>query len=447
MTADYIAYHAAERPDAVALLDRGREISYAQLHRDLSGVVRAVTDFGFARGSSAAIAWGEFYPHCLLLLACERLGIATATFVANEGEAGAGLLESVDVVLSETRPPGISAERHRALTQGWLADALARGDAPIPAAATQSPQDPFRILRTSGTTGVPKRLLVRRHMFEAHIQRWSWVLGIARTSKCIVNTPFSANGSFTLSMAVLRAGGSVLFPGLEIGTAAALAGPARAATHLRIAPLELKRVLDELPPGFEKPAALTVCTVGGPLPAVLREQALARLANEVIVSYACNEMPFIAVIRDAGSEGVGTVVPWAEAEVVDELDRLVPLDTPGRLRVRDAAMAEGYLDDPVTTAQKFRNGWFYPGDIAISRGPRRLQVVGRDDEILNVGGLKIAASALEAWVLRHATVGDIGICALAGDGGVNEICVAVADPAHDDAELLARITEAFRHNH
>ncbi|HYC13097.1 MAG TPA: hypothetical protein VEC75_02550, partial [Stellaceae bacterium] len=62
-------------------------------------------------------------------------------------------------------------------------------------------------------------------------------------------------------------------------------------------------------------------------------------------------------------------------------------------------------------------------------------------------GLKIAASALEAWVLRHATLGDIGICALAGAGGVNEICVAVADPAHEDAELLARVTEAFRHNH
>ena len=447
MTADYVAFHAAERPDAVALVDRGREISYAQFHRDLCSATHAVNEFGLARGSSAAIAWGELYPHWLLLLACEWLGVATATFVANEGDASAGLLESVDVVLSETRPSSVPVERHRAATSGWLAEVLARGDVPMPAGAPKSPSDPFRILRTSGTTGVPKRILLRRHMFEAFVERWAWVLGITRESKSLVNTPFSANGSYTLSTAVIRAGGTVLCPGFGIGTAAALSGPARETTHIRIAPLELKLVLDELPRNFIKPKDLLVCTVGAPLPAVLREQTLARLASEVLVSYACNEMPFVAVLRDSGSEGVGTVVPWVEAEVVNDRDLPVPSGTAGMLRIRDPAMAEGYLDDPETTARKFRKGWFYPGDIAVSEGPRRLRVVGREDEILNVGGLKIAASRLEAWVLRHATVGDIGVCTLAGPGGVDEICVAVADPAHDDVELLARVTEAFRRNY
>jgi acyl-coenzyme A synthetase/AMP-(fatty) acid ligase len=446
MTADYIAFHATERPDAVALVDRGREITYVQFHRDLGRFVHALSELGLARGKSVAVAWGELYPHWLLLLACERLGVATATFHMGEAQAGAGLLETVDLVLSETRPAGVAAERHCALTPEWLARVFARADRGMPAAAPKSPDDPLRILRTSGTTGVPKRLLMKRRMFEACAERWAWSLGITRAAKSLINSPFSATGCYVLSTVVIRAGGTMLFPGPETGTGAALAGPARAITHLRIPPLELKLVLDSLPPDFVKPTNLTICTVGAPLAAALREKALARLASEVIVSYACNEMPFVAVARATGSEGVSTVVPWVEAQVVDEQDRPLPPGTVGRIRLREPAMAEGYLDDPETTARRFRNGWLYPGDLGISQGQRRLRIVGREDEIMNLGGLKIAPSALEAWVLRHATVGDIGVCMLPNPEGVDEICVAVADPAHGDAELLARVTDAFRHN-
>jgi len=447
MTADFIAFHAAERPDAVALIERGREVTYRQFHRDLGRFVGAVAEFGLKPGSTAAIAWGELYPHWLLLLACERLGIATATFVPDEGAAGARLLETIDLVLSETRPPEVSAERHLSLTPKWLADAFGRADAEIPLGAPTQPDDPLRILRTSGTTGAPKRLLMTRRMLEAHVRRWAWSIGITRASRSIVNVPFSVNGSYTLSTAVIRMGGAMYYPGPEIGTAAALAGPARGATHLRVPPLELKLILDTLPPNFVKPASLTVCTVGAPLAAVLRERALALLATEVVVSYACNEIPFVAVTRGSGSEGIATVYPWVDVETVDEQDLPVPPGTIGTLRLREPAMAQGYLDDPETTARKFRNGWFYPGDLGILHGPKRLQIVGREDEIINLGGIKLAPNMLEAWVQRHASVGDIGICTLPNPDGVEEICVAVANSAHGDAELLARVGEAFRHNH
>ena len=447
MTADYIAFHAAERPNAVAIVDRGREITYTEFHRDLGRFIRAVAELGLRRGSSVAVAWGELYPHWLLLIACEHLGLAAATFVPGEGAAGASLLETVDLVLSETRPPEVPAERHRALTPQWLAGIFALADAGMPEAAPGAPDDPLRIVRTSGTTGLPKRLLLTRRMFEAYVERKAWSLGVTRDSRILVTMPFTATGGYTLSTAVIRAGGTVIYAGLEIGTAAALAGPARGLTHLRVTPLELKLVLDNLPPDFEKPAGLKVCAIGAALAAPLRERALARLASEVIISYASNEIPFVSLTRESGSEGVSTVVPWVEVEVVDERDAPLPLGSVGKIRLRDSAMSTGYLDDPETSARKFRGGWFYPGDMGILHGPRRLQIVGREDELLNVGGIKVAPSALEAWVLQHATVGDIGACTARNAEGIEEICIAVANPSHDDAELLARINRAFENHH
>src|SRR5579859_5968873 len=159
-TADYIAFHAAERPDAVAIVDRGREIAYAQFHRDLGRFVGAVGELGLARGRAVAVAWGELYPHWLLLLA---------------------------------------PERHHALTPEWLARVFARAEAELPVAAAGHPDDPLRIVRTSGTTGEPKRLLLTRRMCEAWLERRIWSLGLTRTSRTLVNMPFTVTGCYTLA--------------------------------------------------------------------------------------------------------------------------------------------------------------------------------------------------------------------------------------------------------
>jgi acyl-coenzyme A synthetase/AMP-(fatty) acid ligase len=439
-TVDYIAYHAAERPDAVAIVDRGREITYAQFHRDLIRFVCVVGELGLERGSTVAVRWGELYPHWLLLIACEQLGMATTTF------GDARLLGAVDLVLSEVRPPNIAPERYSAVTQQWLAGVFARTDSEMPAGGAKHPNDPLRIVGTSGTTGEPKRLLLTRSMFEAWVMRRIWSLDLTHESRTLVTMPFTNAGSYMLSTAVIRAGGTVLYADAKVGTVAALLDPVQGLTHLRVTPLDLRLILDALPPDFAKPGGLVVCTVGGAVSAPLRERALARLASEVIVSYGCNEVLFAAETRATGSEGVSTIYPWVEMEVVDERDTPLPPGTAGKVRIRDEAMATGYLDDPETTARKFRHGWFYPGDIGILHGPRRIQIVGREDELLNIGGIKMPASMLEALVLQHATVGDIGVCTTRNAEGFEEICVAVANPGHDDAELLKRVTDAFR-NH
>ena len=79
MTADYVAYHAADRPDAVAVIHDGRTISFAQFREDIRRAMRAVRELGPSRGGSIAVGADNLYLHWLLLLACEQLGIAAAS--------------------------------------------------------------------------------------------------------------------------------------------------------------------------------------------------------------------------------------------------------------------------------------------------------------------------------------------------------------------------------
>jgi non-ribosomal peptide synthetase component F len=162
MTADYVAYHAAERPDAVAIVHDGRAVSYAELCGDIRKVARAMCALGVRPGGSVAIGTDDLYMHWLLLLAFEQLGIAAASYLSSEGPICGPLLASVDVVLAAPGFPITGARRHHALTEPWIQGALALphdGEA-LPSAKT--PDDPVRIVRTSGATGANKRFLVTR---------------------------------------------------------------------------------------------------------------------------------------------------------------------------------------------------------------------------------------------------------------------------------------------
>src|SRR5262249_53978777 len=66
------------------------------------------------------------------------------------------------------------------------------------------------------------------------------------------------------------------------------------------------------------------------------------------------------------------------------------------------------------------------------------------DDLLNIGGRKIPPSGVEALVLRHAQVGDVGVCAIPDANGIQEIHVAVSGARSGDDELLEQITRAFK---
>src|SRR5581483_10659400 len=166
MTADYIAFHALERPDAVALINRGRAITYAEFDRNLRKLTGAAAELGVPRGGSVAIGADDLYTHWLLLLAFERLGIATISVNPAETSGAIQSLSDIDLMLAEPHFPRLETGRHHVIARAWLEQALARegtSDHALPACA---PEDPVRILRTSGTTGRPKRILHQRFLHD-----------------------------------------------------------------------------------------------------------------------------------------------------------------------------------------------------------------------------------------------------------------------------------------
>ncbi|MGE5202381.1 MAG: class I adenylate-forming enzyme family protein [Acidobacteriota bacterium] len=444
LTADFIAFHAAERPGALALVNNGRRITYAEFDRDVRKFSHAVRKFGLPRGGSVAVGCNDFYLHWLLLLAFEHLGIATASFLSST-QMDAPLLTVVDLVLAEPHFPVASTKPHRRITGQWLQDILASADADEGPAVSRGPDDPIRILQTSGTTGVSKRLLVSRQMHEARVSQNAFKYQLARESRYLVTMHFNVGVVYSCATACARLGATVVSDAFKNTTEVAGALSAHAITHVTLLPIQLQQILDDLPPDFEKPLALTIFTLGAAVSEPLRQKTLARLASGLCSGYGCNEVGIISFTCGMHDEGYESICPGVEIETVDGGGRRVPRGQMGEIRVKTACMADGYFHDPEATRRMFKDGWFHPGDMGILHGPRQLQVIGRGDELLNIGGNKFSPSALEALILSDAAVGDVGVTSVRNSEGIEEVHVAVVGATGDDAELLARISEALRH--
>ena len=259
-------------------------------------------------------------------------------------------------------------------------------------------------------------------------------------SRYLLTLPLKTAGSFIHATASIQVGARVV---LESRASLIQALGDHGITHVTLLPAWFRQVLRDLPAEFEKPADLFVASFGAALPQPLKEEALARLATDVVEFYGSNEVGFVSSTRSGGKPGFGTVWPGARVEIVDQDDRVLPEGTQGRIRVRTDAMVESYVDDPPGSARMFRNGWFYPGDTGRMAARGQLQVIAREDDLMNIGGNKVSPIELEERILRSLGVADVGVFTVQEPMGVEELWIVVVGWRDSDAELLERVTRAL----
>jgi acyl-CoA synthetase (AMP-forming)/AMP-acid ligase II len=422
MTAEHVAYLAAERPDAVAVISDGRPITYAALDRDIRAMERAMRTLGLVRGNSIAVSCGNLYAHWLLLLASERLGIAAASLLGGIGKEE--LIANVDLVLAESPLPIGVARRSHLATADWVGAALARPEADEDRPSALAPDDPVRLVSTSGTTGRSKRFLVSRRTHDIRVAQWISTFHITRSSRYLVSLPMVVRGAYDCGCACLRVGGTIVLE-TRMGVAEAL--HTHAISHILVLPIHLKTILEGLPANFAKPRDLTIVSFGGRISSELRERTAQRLTTALCETYGTAEVCTIATIWRADTDSFGTIPPGVEVEVLDEQGTPLPLGRVGQIRIRGEVMCAGYLDNPDATSRMFKDGWFHPGDLAILQRGRQLKILGRSDDLLNLGGQKYLPTFLENLLLRHAPAEDVGVCAVAHADGTDRLCIS-GDP-------------------
>ncbi|TVT47476.1 AMP-binding protein [Amycolatopsis rhizosphaerae] len=314
-----------------------------------------------------------------------------------------------------TDRPGSIAELRSALAEaldgGRTVLPLASGsEGLITAMAPEEPAEPGTavIIATSGSTGEPKGVLLSADALLASATATHTRLG--GPGHWLLATPAQYIGGLQVVVRTLVAGTelAVLPPGgfraEKFAEAAADVLRADGPRYTALVPTQLTRLLDAGGPGLAAVRAFDAVIIGAAATSAgLRERA-AEAGVAIVPSYGMSETASGCVYDGVPLDGVK-----------------IRIAGDGRVLIAGPVLAHGYRLRPDLTAEAFADGWFRTGDRGELTGGR-LTVLGRIDDLINTGGVKVSAAAVER--------------ALGAVPGVREACV-VGLPDQEWGQLVA----------
>lgn len=129
--------------------------------------------------------------------------------------------------------------------------------------------------------------------------------------------------------------------------------------------------------------------------------------------------------QDAHAGASGRPVINVETTILDENDTAVATGVVGEIAHRSPHLMLGYLDDPATTAEAFRGGWFHSGDLGHYDEHGLLHVVDRKKDMIKTGGENVASREVEEVLYRHSGVQEVAVFGLPHPVWVEAVVAAV----------------------
>lgn len=331
-----------------------------------------------------------------------------------------------------------AAESVRALSRA-LATALDGGEPVLPLApgasglrAAMRPDDPVDprtavVIATSGSTGAPKGVLLSATALTASARATHDRLG--GPGHWLLATPAQFVGGLQVLVRSLLADTEPavldLGDGFRPDAFAAAAEPVLRADGPRytaLVPTQVARILDAGGGPVAAARGFDAIVVGGAgIPANLRERA-ADAGLRIVRAYGLSETASGCVYDGRPLGGVRLRV-----------------DADGRVLIAGDVLAHGYRDGDLPLV----DGWFRTDDLGELRPDGTLRVTGRADDVINTGGVKIAAAAVAAALTTHPGVGEAAVVGLA-DPEWGEIVAAAVVPvgvAPAPADLATAVRE------
>lgn len=407
-TARFISYHAQMGIKVAIELDKGT-ISYAQLEKDIFLASRYLNQLSLKKGDGLVLGLDDPYVHLVFVFAAELMGVFSTSMQMTESPFPLELMSSAKLVISALDYSSEGVKHHRLLPQ-WREQIKPSFAVPN---FELDDADPVRMIRSSGTTGAPKKIMILRERQARWLSYLANTAGYSRLTRFYVAAPFSVNTFYMRAVLCLRLGGS-----LVVGDLAMI----RHATHTWMLPATIEKVMKTLPSNFVKPSQFEISTAGAPLMPAMRDRVLACLATSIVNTYGSNEVGPICVMK---ADGRGIVVPGTEVQVLDDHDQVLPMGESGQLRVRNQIMADAYIDDPSASRDRFKQGWFYPGDEVVMTSINEIRLIGRTDDMLNLAGYKQRPDELEDAVKGLAGVVDAAFLTTNASDGSVQLCLAL----------------------
>ena len=461
---DLIERAAAARPDAVYAVatESGATLTHAQLGADCRQVGAWLAEQRIGAGDTISLVMPNGLATVRLLLGAMHAGVCVNPVnLLAQTEQMRYVLDHADgrlVVVApewEARVRVLVAEIARPVR---VAVIVPDGDEPFAtSASTRVPAEAPRpdsvalLMYTSGTTGVPKGVMLSQANLAANAAAVSAEHALTGLDRVLAVLPLYHINAFTVTMlAPLVEGGSLAIA--PRFSAAQFWGQATLhdCTWLNVVPTMVSYLLEGEAPPREALARIRFCrSASAALPPEHHRAFEAKFGVGIIETMGLTETaaPAFSNPLDPTQRKLGSVgrASGGEARVVDPALAPIADGVTGELAIRGPHVMLGYYKDDAATRAAFGpDGWLRTGDLGHRDGDGFFFVTGRSKELIIKGGENIAPREIDEALLGHPAVLEAAAVGIADVHYGQEImaCVVLREGAHcSEDELRAYCIE------
>jgi pristinamycin I synthase 3 and 4 len=431
--AGLFAAQAARTPDAVAVSDAGRTLTYAELDQRANHLAHRLVAAGAGPDEAVAVAVPRSADYIVSVLAVLKAGGCYLPLPDNAPQARIRfMLEQARVRVLVT-----DGSESYGLERTCRPEESGRADPPL---ITLHPDQAAYIMFTSGSTGTPKGIAITQRSIAGVALDQCWQ--VAEPHRTLMSTPATFDPSTTEIWVPLLTGGTIVVapPGrLDTDVLAATIRRGRVTTAF-FTPVVFNLMVEEAPDTL---AGLRLVWTGGDVvsPTMVRRLLAEKFPVRIAAAWGATEIAIMSswypVTRPPGTlVPIGAPMDNVQLYVLDDKLQPVPPGTIGEIYVGGLGVGRCYIGQPGLTAERFvADPYGSPGARLYRTGDQgrwlrdgTIDFVGRTDAQLKIRGHRVEPAEVEAALLTHPDVAQAAVIARE-DGTGDRRLVAYLVPA------------------
>lgn len=459
----WLTRHAKYKAHKTAIVCGDQRQTFAELNANVNQLVHALQQSGVCKGDKVATILSNSIELWEIYWACAKMGaVAVPLSPLLRGSGLANLIDNADaklVITDKETAQYVTAVRE-ALTNvptgnfwlintsdmiGYRSYHAQKAKQPVtePEVEPVTGSDPYNIIYSSGTTGLPKGIVISHAVRALYGSLFANSYRMTPESVVMHSGSIIFNGSFLTLMPAMFLGCTYVLQDHFDPQQVIAAISEESVTHTILVPSQIIACLQQ--PQFSSqtlPSIEYILSVGAPLLLEHKQELNKRIPGVFYELYGLTE-GFMTILdktdaaRKTGS--VGYAPSFMEMKICNDSGEAQPAGVIGEIVGKGPLLMDGYYKNEIQTRETLRNGWLYTGDLGYVDEDGFLFLTGRKKDLIISGGVNVYPADIEEVVIKHPAVTDVAVFGVAHcEWGETPVAAVVVNTGEAEATSIKK---------